>query len=131
MNKINILILVISLVIFIADIKTFKYSCPNVYPILLIHHIVVMFILFGFLYSDKTVLLIYLILPFILVGHWVTNDNNCIITQIASKQCENATVYRGFEQTIFPHLAKNIQFLIISKIIYPVGWLIALYKYIH
>jgi hypothetical protein len=86
-------IFVLGLVFFIIDIKTFKYCTTDVYPILLLHHVVNIFAQFGFLCTDKNLLLIYLFTPILVMLHWKTNKNKCILTQMVNKQCGYKHMY--------------------------------------
>lgn len=66
-------------------------SCINnikFHTILLIHHIFIIFIFFGWLSNNRLILYIYILIPFILIIHWKTNNNNCFLTQRVNKICE-------------------------------------------
>lgn len=55
---------------------------------LLLHHIIVIFIFFGWLSNDKYILSIYVFIPIILITHWKTNQNRCAMTETVNKMCD-------------------------------------------
>jgi hypothetical protein len=55
---------------------------------LLLHHIIVIFIFFGWLSNNKYILLIYLFIPIILISHWKMNNNRCKITEDVNNLCD-------------------------------------------
>jgi len=55
--------------------------------ITLIHIIIVVFSIFGWLFFNKKILLIYLILQICLFLHWITNDWKCKLSQIINNIC--------------------------------------------
>jgi hypothetical protein len=85
------LILILSFLFFVMDIATNKcFLQPKsfgLYLFLYFHHIVALFLYIGWLSASKTILFIYLFLVFIIVVHWVTNDQKCILTQIVNYYC--------------------------------------------
>jgi len=54
---------------------------------LLLHHIIVMFIFFGWLSNNKYILILYSLIPPILLIHWKLNNNRCIMTQTVNNMC--------------------------------------------
>ena len=120
-------ILVVAIFFFIIDIRTFKYCSTSVYPVLLVHHIANIFAQFGFLCSDKRLLFLYLFTPILVVIHWKTNNNKCLLTEIVNKHCGYTMYFRdlwfllGFKQfKYYDRMQKG--YLIIA-------WIIALIKY--
>ena len=72
------------LIQYIADIL--ENSCTSVSGnvLLLIHHIMSIYIFIGgFLYNP----LYHLVFILLVLLHWTTNNNRCIITGITNKQC--------------------------------------------
>jgi len=96
--KYNIIVLVsiiiISIISYTYDInsKEIKY-CINqgqkylINIILYFHHLIVIFVLFGWLFNNKIALTLELILPIILLSHWISNNNKCVLTQIVNSLC--------------------------------------------
>ncbi len=54
---------------------------------LLFHHIVVMFIFFGWLSNNRYILSFYVFVPVILIAHWKSNNNRCTLTEDVNKMC--------------------------------------------
>ena len=61
---------------------------PYFHGKLLLHHIIVIFIFFGWLSNDQYILFIYAFVPFILITHWNTNQNRCAMTETVNKMCD-------------------------------------------
>jgi uncharacterized membrane protein len=54
---------------------------------LLFHHIIVIFILLGWLSNNRYILSVYIFIPIILIVHWRTNNNRCTLTEDVNKMC--------------------------------------------
>ena len=77
---------------YLVDISTAdgKYkTCMNLQAqgMHLLHHIIYMFVTFGFLATDKTVLKLWLVVVAVHLLHWQTNGDKCAVTQWYNKQC--------------------------------------------
>lgn len=79
---------------YLADISTapknYYRKCINKASFnlkLLLHHIIVMFIFFGWLSNNKYLLMIHAFIPFILIIHWKTNNDRCIMTEDINNMC--------------------------------------------
>jgi len=55
--------------------------------ITLIHIVIVLFSVFGWLFCNKKMLLIYLIVQICLFLHWITNEWKCKLSQILNNIC--------------------------------------------
>ncbi len=55
---------------------------------LLLHHILIMFSLFGWLSNSRSVLKVYILAPFLVISHWGTNNNKCYLSQRINEDCE-------------------------------------------
>jgi hypothetical protein len=95
-NNIFILeFIILGLVSFILDIKTNdciiykKYNTPLIYFNLYFHHIINIFLNFGWISDNPIVLKIYLVTPIIVLLHWKTNEGKCALTQHVNKICRN------------------------------------------
>lgn len=55
---------------------------------LLLHHILVIFIYFGWLSNNSYVLSFYLLLPITLLVHWRMNNNRCVMTEAVNNMCD-------------------------------------------
>lgn len=60
---------------------------PEFHAKLLLHHIIVILIFFGWLSNNKYILSIYLFVPIILITHWKTNNNRCAMTETVNDMC--------------------------------------------
>lgn len=118
-----LLIIIIALIIFAIDAATSKciQNNPQLFLVVLCHHLIFTFVLLGWILDDPVVLLIYIAIPIIVALHWSTNKNNCMFDQITSEICG--------ENTQFRHLATmcGIPWQVI-QIVVAIGILIAIYK---
>ena len=87
---ITIIIIIISLIRISIDM-TIKYkNCfykKDVSFILFLHSFIWVFTYLGCLYTDKKILYIYLTTIFIIMLHWLTNKNKCIMTTFVNEKC--------------------------------------------
>jgi hypothetical protein len=90
-TKFFILLFVLAFISFIYDIQTNicfeSHQSPSLYLFLYFHHVVALFLYFGWLSSSKTILLIYAFTVFLIILHWFTNNQKCILTQIVNYNC--------------------------------------------
>jgi hypothetical protein len=112
--------------------KTTK-KCVNknsrILPLLIFHHILSVFVYFGWILNDKRILQVYLFIPPIIAMHWLMNEN-CIITEYTNETCNwKKTKYLNdlieqmhFKKEAFLDTIKYHYILII------LGYCIALYK---
>ncbi len=92
-----LILLIFSLVIFSIDILSpkniicFKSANKNkkykIFILLLSHHILQVFTHFGWIFNNKKILVFYIILPFLTLYHWKTNNNTCTLTENFNKLC--------------------------------------------
>jgi hypothetical protein len=80
-----IVLILVSLVFFIIDTNKCHAKYSNI--VLYINHFLNIFANFGWISNNKIVLCIYLLSPIIIIIHWKTNDNKCILSQIHNKFC--------------------------------------------
>jgi hypothetical protein len=59
----------------------------NFHTKLMIHHIMVIFIFFGWLSNNKYILYIYVFIPIVLLVHWKQNNNRCVLTETVNTMC--------------------------------------------
>ena len=57
-------------------------------PIIIFHRIIHNFVYFGWLFNNKIILYIYLLLILILLIHWATNEWKCCLTQYENEICD-------------------------------------------
>ena len=55
--------------------------------VLFFHHFINIFANFGWLSNNKAILIFYLLTPIIVLIHWTTNNNKCMLTQLHNKLC--------------------------------------------
>lgn len=89
-----IYIILLGILSYLLDISTapkrYYSKCINKTKFhlkLLLHHTIVMFIFFGWLSNNKYLLIIYVFIPFILIIHWKTNNNRCVMTEDVNNMC--------------------------------------------
>lgn len=86
-------IVTVGVIFYIIDILTIKghyMNCRNTIKtnsVLLIHHIINIFAQFGWMCDNKYILYAYLFAPLIVLMHWKTNDNKCVLTQYVNDNC--------------------------------------------
>jgi hypothetical protein len=90
-SKFFSLLFLIAFVSYIYDFETnvcfVKTKQMGLHLFLYFHHVVALFLYFGWLSSSKTILILYAFTIFIIILHWFTNDQKCIITQIVNYYC--------------------------------------------
>jgi len=129
------LFVVIGIFSYILDIYTSKpeyyKTCINSISVnleLLAHHILNIYAQFGWLSNNKILLYGYVFTPLIVLTHWQTNNNKCILTEYINKKCniKDDMPFRDFWYLIGFKKLKNYDTL--HKLYLVVAWLVALYK---
>lgn len=82
---IEIIIFLIGCLSYLLD----KNNCGKANLILFTHHIINIFINFGWLSNNKILLYIYVLSPITTIIHWKLNNNKCILTELHNKACNN------------------------------------------
>ncbi len=104
------LIFILSFVSYICDIcknsQTLYKNCKNKLvfnSVLLFHHFIWTFALFGFLSNNNQFLRIYVVVLIIYLIHWRLNKNQCFITQWVRKECglDDSHTLQYFTDIIF------------------------------
>lgn len=119
-----VLFLAITFISYMFDEST----CDKGKGILLVHHALNTFVSFGWLSNNETVLKIYLLSPLVLLGHWLSNDNECILTTAHNQKC--GTPGRDF-QNVFDIMGMQgcDRWLKLGKyLFYIIAYLIVLLK---
>ena len=87
-------IILLGFLSYLADISTapknYYKKCINKVNFnlrLLVHHIIIMFIFFGWLSNNKYLLVLYTFIPFVLIIHWKINNNRCVMTEDINSMC--------------------------------------------
>ena len=107
------LIIAIGLVFYIIDTSTgnadqLYLHCKDdkmFQTVLFCHHVINVYILFGWTSNDKTFLTIYVIFIICILGQWYLNKNKCFVTEYLSSKCKdknyvfrNLVFYTGYKQ---------------------------------
>lgn len=122
-----------SLIMFLIDIQRNQcilsktYNTPMIYILLYLHQFVSLFVTFGFLVEDRTLLLIYLLSPILVITHWKTNNNKCYLTELANHICDDDDNLEFFDIMSLIGLKKDKYYYIL----FGVGWTIGLLKYLR
>ena len=129
MQKDLLIFLLIGIVFFLVDVTTFEYNNKSVYPILLLHHVINIFAQFGFLASDKRLLLLYVFAPIVTIAHWKTNNNQCVLTETVNRNCNLPpdTKFRDIWYLLGVKNLKNYDALHYGYLI--VAWVIAILRF--
>jgi len=88
-----IIILILFIVLLIYDINTKYKTCIKnnffkIFPIIFLHRLINVFMYTGWIFNNKKILYTYLFFIFLLIIHWITNKNKCILTDLENKICE-------------------------------------------
>jgi len=104
------LLFILSLISYVSDIcknsQTLYKNCKNklvFHSVLLFHHFIWTFALFGFLSDNNQLLRIYVVVLIIYLIHWRLNNNQCFITQWVRKECglDDSHTLQYFVDTLF------------------------------
>ena len=99
-----ILIFVLSFLSFIYDIKTnvcFKLNKSfGLYLFLFFHHFLAVFLYIGWISNSKFILIFYCLFVSIIILHWITNEQKCILTQVINYYC-NLPDEEGFHDVFY------------------------------
>jgi hypothetical protein len=65
-------------------------NCKNIFDkfLILFHHMFNIFLQFGWLSNNKTILKLYIIVTLGTFTHWYHNDGNCNLTEISNTRCK-------------------------------------------
>lgn len=93
-EKLYILLIIIFLTS-AYDIRTRFKDCLDTYrdrrftviTVIILHRVIWSFMYFGWTFNDRRVLILYLLFNVGLKMHWLTNDNECVVTQIERSLC--------------------------------------------
>lgn len=90
----------LTLVSFMIDVftnpcfhKTFDFSSTPIssfgmLEFLYLHHLLAVILYFGWLSPSRVFLGFYILLVIIIIFHWMTNHQKCILTQIINRYCD-------------------------------------------
>ena len=104
------LIFILSFLSYVSDIcknnQTLYAKCENKLifnAVLLFHHFIWTFALFGFLSNNNQLLRLYVAVLIIYLAHWKANNNQCFITQWVRKTCklDDSHTLQYFVDTLF------------------------------
>ena len=68
--------------------------------ITIIHIVIVIFSIFGWLFFNKKILLIYIVVQFLLFAHWITNGWKCKLSQIVNNICNFEDSFLFFDNSL-------------------------------
>jgi len=126
--------LILGSISFILDIKSndcikkSKYKTSLIYLNLYFHHLLNVFLNYGWISDDPVVLKIYLVLPLFVLLHWKTNNEKCAVTQHANYICGNPDE-EYLHDILYLLGIKNLEYYnVIQGIILLGGMLIAVRK---
>jgi hypothetical protein len=89
-----ILIFLFSLLSFTLDISTnecfknYRRTTAGLYVFLFFHHFLAAFLYIGWISNSKFILIFYCLFVIVIVLHWITNEQKCILTQIINYYCK-------------------------------------------
>ncbi len=98
------------------------------YLFLYFHHLLALFLYFGWLSANKNILIFYCFTVFLIFLHWMTNDQKCVLTQIVNYFC-GADDREGFHDIFYFIQIKQkdwFNIFIYSYLIF--GFMISVYK---
>lgn len=88
----KILIVVYILCVSLDMIYTYK-NCiykngVKIIPAILLHRLLTIFMYFGWLFNNKIVSIVYILILLTIIVHWLTNDWKCILTEYENYICD-------------------------------------------
>ena len=100
--------IILGSIAYILDISTsgnLYTHCKSLYvqPLLLVHHIIYIFSLFGWLSNNIYILLLYILTIVSLFSHWKINNNICTWTEVIKKDCGITQNLRTFIKILYPN----------------------------
>ena len=122
------------IIFYIIDVMTMKgnyLSCQNIletHTTILVHHIINVFAQFGWLSNNKYMLYAYLPAPLIVIAHWKTNDNKCIMTEYVNDQCNIKKGVYFRDLWFLSGIKKLKNYETIHRVYLIIGWIIAFIK---
>ena len=94
---------------------------------LFFHHLINIFSQFGWLSSNIYVLYVYLTVPIVVLIHWKTNQNRCVLTERTNKMCDIPDGYfRDWMELV--GIKKQTWYDTFHMSFLITGWCIALWK---
>ena len=69
------------------NVETNNLKKISILEFLFLHHVLAVYLYFGWLSSSKFYLEIYVGLVLVIIFHWMTNNQKCILTQIINWYC--------------------------------------------
>lgn len=60
----------------------------KILPAILLHRLITIFMYFGWLFNNKIILFVYILLLSTIIIHWITNDWKCLITEYENYICD-------------------------------------------
>ena len=136
MRWLYIFLIILSLDIYVDFRRAQTLQCiksnTNVAYMLLFHHIISTFLLYGWLIDIKPVLLFHIFVVFSTVIYWLFNRNLCDITVYINEKCgwKKDTPFKDILETIgfksLPYWNNFGHYLFIV-----IGGFISYYKYMH
>lgn len=134
LSEFIIVLICTSVVFYIIDLEYTGQSynkCKNinkVRSILLLHHIINTFALFGWISNNKYILFIYVIFPIFILIHWKLYNNKCYLTDIINKDCElDENTY--FKDLLYITGIKNLKnYDTIHKTFLFILWIVSIIK---
>lgn len=74
--------------LFEKDKDGYNLKKISILEFLFLHHVLAIYLYFGWLAPTKGYLEIYVILVLVIIFHWMTNNQRCILTQIINWYCD-------------------------------------------
>lgn len=113
----------LSTIFFIFDVidgrREYYDKCihnPKFYLALFYHHLLSMFGFIGWLSNNVCFLYCYIFTVFIVVFHWKTNQNKCVVSEYVSNVCLKKIPFRNIEY-ILP-IPKNIIYMYVFFVLW-------------
>lgn len=129
-----ITILILEIVLDFTNKKT--YNCinkkPKIAKVLLLHHILNVFLMYGWLFDDKKINVIHILVVIGIIFYWKFNENKCNMTVEVNREClwNEDEPFNDLLNMIglkkLPMWNEIIHYLIII-----IGGLISLYKFMN
>lgn len=127
--EVLLLIIIVSLISIFYDYCVRMKDCKNknaiVISVNIIHRLIYVFLMLGWLFNDKTILTIYLVIIGIVLFHWLLNKGKCKSTQLEFDICQ----YPNFKNFDYLYLIFNNKIgNIIQKVLMVIFIGVTIYK---
>ena len=89
------------------------------------HVLIYLFMIWGMISSDLSIIWTHIIMSFTLLLHWVMNDNKCILTELECYMMETTDDKTMTRQLLDPLLNQSSELVVVATLL---GLILSLFK---